>query len=1230
MLPGTRKKDKMGCKLSKCGVSTATGPPSISETSDTVVKSSPECRRHLDKNSRREKAHMLLESILDDESKSIDFETLIERMKQSTNRKNHCSSTLLTEQTFIGSSSSSSSSVNDNPRISRHSSVLRSSLMAANLRDQVRTNSSSEFYDGKQSRRHSSTSARGTRKFCCLARQLLEEKGENENDGFLSPQNGFMPLQAPLQRFLTKDDRLKEWDQLVDCTRDSGLLLSPSAYRSKVDAMPCFPVQTISDKELLRASSVLGTVLQTYWYCGANRQKPREDLLNAWGDVRARLNWHVQDEDGTKHYGLPFYTLLDYSTYNWRQEGISGSYDAMDLTLEKMKLNIHQTAPVDNSERIFYVGMALIMAQGAKLPLLCVEAQEAAANNDDGALAAALIDISETWESITETFSQINPHHGAGNMASDAVVFSRTFADTAIPMPFTRTTPGGKKIVTPSTGQSVPVFQLMDCFFNRKAFTGKHGKDVNENIEAYPRRWKEFIKAIRDPNGTDTIHVDTYIRKSGNRQLQGLYTHAIQAYAGENGFLGRHLIKMYGYMTMLFRTGRQVTMGGFFGHPLDRTEDMVMKALRVAQKDRLELRSGDELRHIARIHEHAIPLNTEESSMWSVVFDVRGQGVRCSLGDHLCVRPRNLEDKIDAFCCQVEAKLSLNREDCVNVCDKTSWEESLVYYLGGTSKKLPSVRDVAAYGDLGQYMAGDITDFTLEHLQAIKPLVPRLYSISLVQKDCNGDVTFLYLNVREWADGVASRLLVHGNPGAEIIIQIYRSRVLSRLGGHRTLFFASGTGISPFLSFYSDNTFYHDQWLVWLTQNASDDIRSDFRFICRYNQRLQIDALQTNASHKSSRRSLLHTNFVVHDIREPRGQRLASFFTKESKNYKKLSSWVADATVLACGNVGFVTEVIDLLRGVGVDIGAWIATGRLRIECFGFPGWHVSDIRCQYAPWDVLRSALPNIGCIREPLMVLKGNVYRLTQNILDIHPGGKDMILLYQGADATKAFEAVGHNKDGNAIGMLQACEVGRFDDSSVKRQNNSPASKDKGAFDIVRLAFDCAEMRNCHLIDDSLHERLAKNSEYGGLEAEVHAGAALSTHRRVIHVHLPRISKLVQAICDRYFPGVQWEDIIGDENSTAVPGKSGASSVWMSAPSPSANQTCLSGDVDPTMDGVLTNWQAVRTRDKEFLAVCVSYVATICEAVASENNRDLMSTVLAWRKDIAAFRIEEATGHA
>ncbi|KAL7563730.1 hypothetical protein ACA910_020418 [Epithemia clementina (nom. ined.)] len=1072
------------------------------------------------------------------------------------------------------------------------------------------------------------------------ARQILFEQVLHENDGFLSPENGFMPSTAPLQKFISHHPALKEWDALVEEVRET-LLMYPSKFRARVDAMPAFPVESVNEKELLRASSVVGTIMQTYWYCGAERKQPRQDLLDAWGQVRRRLGWHVEDGHGKKYYDLPFYTLLDYSTYNWRQKKIAGHYHVDDLRADELELNVLGMPPVDNSERFFYTAMLMIIAKGAPLPLMCVEAQEAAARQDDGALANALIHICQIWEAITDEFAKINPHHGAAEdfQQTDAIIFSRLFADTAIPIPSTKVTPDGKKIVTPSTGQSVPVFQLMDCFFNRKKFTGIHGEDVERHIAAYPRRWSNFIRAIQSPDDVNTTHIDMYIRKSRNPELQGLFAHTLQIFAGDNGFLGRHLIKLYGYMTMLFRTGRQATMGGYSGHPLDRTEDKIRYALQLSQRDRFAERPGRSLRHTARLNEHAVALGSGDSSMWSVCLNLEGEGMRCSLSDHLRVLPKNMRDVGDQFCQLVMEKLGLNPDAEVQVADLPSWQEKLNYFLGENAPTIPRVGDIALYGQIRNFASpipgGTASDITLEQLQNIVPLAARLYSISVVQNDRAGHVKFLYLTVREWKDGVASRLLVRGMPGTKIIVQVYRSHVLRRLDASRSVYFASGTGISPFTDLYSDNSYPYDQWLIWMTQKLSDDMFSDFKFVTRYNQHLTVDVLQTGAPLKRTRSGLnaqensrfaCSHNFMSHYLNAARGQRLASFFDESGSEYKKLAQWTRQGslTVLACGNIGFVMEVVNLLRRMGVNIGQWIATGRLRVECFGSPGWLPAGQSRQLAPWEILRSALPLKYGEGEgqtvqsspspPLMIVGDNVYEITQNMLDIHPGGRDLIEMYQGADATQAFRVIGHDKDGNATGMLQAFEVGRFN----KILPDAVPDSD-GTFDLVRMGFDCSEMRNCYLIDDSLHERMIRKPSYSSTDVEIHASCAEATHERVVNVHLPRIDLLVKNACNHLCPGVNFDELVSPVEAPAE--KQGLPGI-LSFFSINNMDTVTARDAKESEKSAASiHWKERRANDRKLFDQCVSHAADLCEEVAN-NGEGVKDILLAWKKNLHEFK--------
>jgi len=99
-----------------------------------------------------------------------------------------------------------------------------------------------------------------------------------------------------------------------------------------------------------------------------------------------------------------------------------------------------------------------------------------------------------------------------------------------------------------------------------------------------PKNWRLFVDALRfGPN------VGQIVSLKGTGKLKGLFSACLQAYAGNGGFLGRHVLKMTGYLEVGMKLGRSVTLGGFAGLLKDRAWEKVTKHLRVAQEDRLEL-----------------------------------------------------------------------------------------------------------------------------------------------------------------------------------------------------------------------------------------------------------------------------------------------------------------------------------------------------------------------------------------------------------------------------------------------------------------------------------------------------------------------------------------------------------------------------------------------------------------------------------------------------------------
>ena len=536
--------------------------------------------------------------------------------------------------------------------------------------------------------------------------------------------------------------------------------------------------------------------------------------------------------------------------------------------------------------------------------------------------------------------------------------------------------------------------------------------------------------------------------------------------------------------------------------------------------------------------------------------------------------------------------IDMELEKEIDVVDLASWKEALEQYYGPEASTKPRLVDIALIGDTRSFLKTVSEDkgTMLERVKSVPPLTPRQYSISVIQSDERDIAEFLYLTIREWPDGIASRQLIHSTPGTEVMFQIQRSKVLQRHSkAAPVIYFASGTGISPFTYFYSDNTFPHDQWLIWMAREISPDMRSDFKFVCKYNQRLTVDVLQTNPHSADDKDETLLLNCNVHHLDAPRNQRMRTFFNGKAYD-KKLGEWLkGDAMIYVCGNIGFTMEVINVLIDYGAVVEDMVASGSLRVECFGSPGWIPSGQKKIIAPWEILKSSVPSENLYNSPLMIIGNGVFELSKTLLDIHPGGKDIILLYQGSDATKPWVQIGHNKDGTAVGMLQAFEVGSFDPLLFKSSSGQDC-------DIVRLGFDCAEMRNCFLLEESA--LVDKEDKF--YQSEFYRAHALKTHRRVLAIHFSRLHKIVQQLSDHFFPDTAWEVSL-DKVEVEI-----SFNGW-------------------TKFQVLNEWEKVLSDDNKFMTANVLSAAHLIEAVATEASENQLKIILeSWRKTILSFWAE------
>jgi sulfite reductase (NADPH) flavoprotein alpha-component len=450
----------------------------------------------------------------------------------------------------------------------------------------------------------------------CRAREVLvtaeriNRRLGHENLGFLSERHGFMPTEQPLSAMPASH---AAWDQIAAELPD---LYRSLRLRRALEQLPILRAgpEELPDRYLLRAASVLAILAHAYHYV---EQRPPtripEAILHPWAEVRRRLGRDQQ-----------VLSYIDLIVYNWRL------IDA-DLPDRMRCSNLRLMVPtVDNQEeRVFYLTQVEILAQTAPLIGAAVRAQEAVLDDDPDRVADEIgVIIAGLQRIVRESLLNISPTPSSPTYV-DPVVWAKTVAPFAVPM--------YSGIQGPS-GTSSPIFNLLDIFFGRRKHHTFLGKEIRALRRVYPPFWQDLLDALHD------VSVGAYVARTGRAALSGLLKEAFDAYAGKNGFLGRHRMKVYGYLELAFKVGRSVTIGGFSGVFRDRTWEQVDSELEASRSERLATFPASchqaLVKSISSIHPDAAGIK-------SIRLDVSQSGVRYEPGDRVGILPENDDAIID-------------------------------------------------------------------------------------------------------------------------------------------------------------------------------------------------------------------------------------------------------------------------------------------------------------------------------------------------------------------------------------------------------------------------------------------------------------------------------------------------------------------------------------------------------------------------------------------------------
>ena len=477
--------------------------------------------------------------------------------------------------------------------------------------------------------------------------------------------------------------------------------------------------------------------------------------------------------------------------------------------------------------------------------------------DDAQALKQELIAITDRLYAVTHgSFMQINPSPHSDSYV-DPIVWAKTVAPFAVPI---------HEGVQGPSGTSSPIFHLLDIFFERRTYESILGQESLHLRTWYPPHWRDFLAAVA------RVSVRDYVSAKGDQELTGLYQETLNAYAGEDGFLGRHRLKVYGYLELAFKIGRSVTIGGFSGLFQDRAWDEVDDALEVSRLER-EQRALTGW-HTVTTGEPGQP-SAQKGHAHALVLSTAGAGIRYHPGDRCCILPEN----DPALVAKTLRALRAEGEEPVLLTQV--WQRALLLRAGYEQMRELSLRTLLRFGrirpversvakllyritahptlaqivearaedqwelwDLLDLLTADGFDPTTlwqahpADRESICWLVPpetyRMYSIASAA-DADGAASELHLLAghlryqtprtavthREERQGTGSSFLTRLTQGGQphsVSVKIVRPPRF-RLPADPTrplVLFAGGTGIAPFLGFIHRRRRQPDAGAIWL------------------------------------------------------------------------------------------------------------------------------------------------------------------------------------------------------------------------------------------------------------------------------------------------------------------------------------------------------------------------------------------------------------------------------
>lgn len=472
---------------------------------------------------------------------------------------------------------------------------------------------------------------------------------------FLGATSGFLPTQ-PLPPLPLSHAGWTACAAALPATCRNG------SWELFISTLPTLPADSLPDEHLLRANACLGAIAHAI--CNVAMLDVPPAVMKPWRTIATRLgrptpsfnsfDWFIYNFDLIPHR---FVRTVDaggdgdnvFETYGTDANAASSATllavaaaDVLSAPECRITNPWQQTRPSvtvtgSMTEAHFITGCFAIEHAARDLPYLVATAQQAVLDSDDTALRDALIDIVRIIEGMTHGFRSADPRPLSATYV-DPVEWGRCIGVVGLPV-----VPGEKTI----SGLLFPSIHLLDVFFSRRAYKSEMGVLERTDRIWLPPLHREFLKVVAKVSVFDYVVSRQSAQRDcieGGNELLCVFRRALASFASEAGLLGKHRLRIAGFLELSMKVGRPATAAGTastkWQQRMWRRVDM---AMREGMRERQAMCSERVYKTIVRSCE---PLDDRDGNVYRLVIDTKGALIY-SPGDHIAILPENSQQLVD-------------------------------------------------------------------------------------------------------------------------------------------------------------------------------------------------------------------------------------------------------------------------------------------------------------------------------------------------------------------------------------------------------------------------------------------------------------------------------------------------------------------------------------------------------------------------------------------------------